>query len=87
MRELRGTGRAIEEVVDADGANERDVIHFIAGIFCQPVLAESALRIGPLIDQSLPAFIGPGAGAESSVAEVGGHIIKKILGRLYRIHL
>jgi hypothetical protein len=31
-----------------------------------------------LIDQSLPAFIGPGAGAESSVAEVGGHI-KKII--------
>ena len=26
-----------------------------------------------LVDQSLPAFIGPGAGAESNVAEVGGH--------------
>jgi hypothetical protein len=26
-----------------------------------------------LVEQSLPAFIGPGAGAESNVAEVGGH--------------
>ena len=73
VRELRGTGRAIEGMVDADGAKERDAIHLITGIFCQRVLAESALRIGPLVDQSLPAFIGPGAGAESNLAEVGGH--------------
>jgi len=73
VRELRGTGRAIEEVVDADGANERDVVHFIAGIFCQPVLAESALRIGPLVDHSLLAFKCPGACAESNVAKLGGH--------------
>lgn len=73
MRELRGTGRAIEGMVDADGGKERAVIHLIAGIFCQRVLAELALRIGPLVDQSLPAFIGPGAGAESNVAKVGGH--------------
>jgi hypothetical protein len=26
-----------------------------------------------LVDQSLPALIGPGAGAQSDVAEVGGH--------------
>ena len=52
---------------------ERDAIHLVAGIFCQRVLAESALRIGSLVDQSLPAFIGPGAGAEPNVAEVGGH--------------
>jgi hypothetical protein len=48
-------------------------IHLIASIFCQRVLAESALRIAPLVNQSLPAFIGPGAGAESNVANVGGH--------------
>ena len=71
--ELRGAGRAIEGMVDADGAKERNAIHLVAGVFCQRVLAESALRIGPLVDQSLPAFIGPGTGAESDVAEVGGH--------------
>ena len=71
MRELRGTGRAIEGVVDADGTKEWDVVHLIAGIFCQRALPESVLRIGPLVDQSLPAFIGPGAGAESNVAKVG----------------
>ena len=66
-------GRAIEGMVDADGAKQYNAIHLVAGIFCQRVLAESALRIGPLVDQSMPAFIGPGAGAESNVAEVGGH--------------
>lgn len=44
----------------------------VIGIFCQRILAELTLRIGPLVDQSLPAFIGPGAGAESNVAKVGG---------------
>jgi len=65
--------RAIEGMVDADGAKQCNAIHPVAGVFCQRVLAESALRIGPLVDQSMPAFIGPGAGAESNVAEVGGH--------------
>lgn len=60
-------------MVDADGEKQCNAIHLVAGIFCQRVWAESALRIGPLIDQSMPAFIGPGAGAESNVAEVGGH--------------
>ena len=66
-------GRAIEGMVDADGAKQCNAIHPVAGVFCQLVLAESALRTGPLVEQSLPAFIGPGAGAESNVAEVGGH--------------
>lgn len=66
-------GRAIEGMVVADGAKERNAIHLIADIFCQCVLAKSAIRIGPLVDQSLPAFIDPGAGAESNVAEVSGH--------------
>ena len=65
--------RAIEGMVDADGAKQCNVIRPIAGVFCQRILAESALRTGPLVEQSLPAFIGPGAGAESNVAEVGGH--------------
>jgi hypothetical protein len=43
----------------------------MAGKFCQGILAESALWIGPLVSQSLPVFIGPGAGIESNVAEVG----------------
>jgi hypothetical protein len=73
VRELHGAGRVIEGMVDADGAKERNAIHLVAGVFCQRVLAESALRIGPLIDQSLPAFIGPGAGAELNVAEVAEH--------------
>lgn len=73
VRELCCTGRTIERMVDADGAKERDAIHLVAGIFCQRVLAESALRIGPLVDQSLPALIGPGASAESNVAKVAGH--------------
>ena len=71
--ELRGAGRAIEGMVDSDGAKERNAIPLVAGVFCQCVLADSALRIGLLVDQSLPAFIGPGAGAQSDVAEVGGH--------------
>lgn len=66
-------GLAIEGMVDADGAKQCNAIHPVAGVFCQRVLAESALRTGPLAEQSLPAFIGPGAGAESNVAEVGGH--------------
>ena len=66
-------GQAIEGMVDVDGVKQCNAIHLVAGIFCQRVLAESALRIGPLVDQSMPAFIGPGAGAESNVAEVGGH--------------
>ena len=60
-------------MVDADGAKQCNAIHPVAGVFCQRVLAESALWTGPLVEQSLPAFIGPGAGAESNVAEVGGH--------------
>ena len=60
-------------MVDADGAKQCKAIHPVVGVFCQRVLAESALRTGPLVQQSLPAFIGPGAGAESNVAEVGGH--------------
>ena len=66
-------GRAIEGMVDADGAKQCNAIHPVAGVFCQRVLAESALRTGPLVEQSLPVFIGPGAGAESNMAEVGGH--------------
>jgi hypothetical protein len=60
-------------MVDADGAKQCNAIYPVAGVFCQPVLAESALRIGPLVDQFLPAFIGPGTGAESNVAKFGGH--------------
>jgi len=66
-------GRAIEGMVDADGAKQCNAIHPVAGVFCQRVLAESALRTGPLVEQSLPVFIGPGTGAESNMAEVGGH--------------
>ena len=55
-------------MVDVDGAKERDAIHLVVGIFYQHVLAKSALRIGPLINQSLPAFIGLGASTESNVA-------------------
>ena len=71
MRELGSADRAIEGMVDAEGAKQRNIIHLVAYVFCQRVLAESALRIG--LDQSLPAFIVPGAGAESNVAQVGGH--------------
>jgi len=60
-------------MVDADGAKQCNAIHPVAGVFFQRVLAESALRTGPLAEQSLPAFIAPGAGAELNVAEVGGH--------------
>jgi len=49
VRELCGASRAAEGVVDADGAKECDAIHFIVGIFCQRVLAESALRIGLVV--------------------------------------
>lgn len=60
-------------MVDANGAKERNAIHLVVDIFCQRVLAESALRVGPLVDQSMPAFTGTGADSESNVAEVGGH--------------
>jgi hypothetical protein len=50
-------GRAIEGMVDADGAKQCNGIHPVADVFCQRVLAESALRTGPLVEQSLPAFI------------------------------
>jgi len=50
-------GRAIEGMVDADGAKQCNAIHPVAGVFCQRVLAESALLTGPLVEQSLPAFI------------------------------
>ena len=75
-------GRAIEGMINPDGAKERDAIHRAAAILCQRVLAESALRVGPLVDQSPPVFIGPGAAAESNVAEVAG-----AKERLSRIHL
>ena len=60
-------------MVDADGAKEQDTIHLVACVFFQRVLADSAFLIGPLVNQSLPAFIGPGIGAESHVAEVSRH--------------
>lgn len=37
VRELRSAGRAIERMVDADGAKERNAIHLVAGVFCQRI--------------------------------------------------
>lgn len=54
-------------MIDADGLKERFAIRGIAGILGERVGTESVFRIGSVIDQSLPAFIGPRAGPEASV--------------------
>lgn len=56
--ELRGAGRAIEGMVDADGSKQCNAIYPVTGVFCQRVLAESAIlpsdrSVGRLIPASL----------------------------------
>ena len=67
VRELRGTGRTIEGMVNADGTKKRNTIISVCSVFRQRVLAESALRIRPVVDQPPPAFISPGTRTESNV--------------------
>jgi len=45
VRELSGAVRAIEGMIDADGGKYRHSVDGVVGVFCQHVLAESALRI------------------------------------------
>jgi len=52
-------GRSVERMVDADGVKERRAVDCVGCVFRQRVLAESIFGVGPVIDNPLPAFIGP----------------------------
>ncbi len=80
--QLLGARRPVEGMVDTDGAEERDVIDRMGRIFRERVLTEAALRVGPVIDEALPAFVGPGTAAESDGRIAGGHDYV-----FYKIHL
>lgn len=46
-------------MIDADGRKEGRVVPAICDVFRERVLAESILRIRSMVDESLPAFVGP----------------------------
>ena len=71
--ELRGAGRAIEGMVNADGTKKRKAISSYPAYSASVSWLNRLFGYVLLVNQPLPAFISPGTRAESNVAEVEGH--------------